>query len=61
MEDKVKDHMQKQAMGAPTRDSMRVAEVYQRLMENQGGYVQGLGSDAFVKIADAIVKMLTEK
>jgi len=59
VESKIREHMSRQAIGAPMHDSMTVRDVYQTIMTNQGGFVSGKEQEAFESIADAIAKMIS--
>lgn len=58
VEAKVREHLNRAAIGEPMYDRMTVAEVYRSIMSNQGGFVEGRCHAACGRIADAIFRML---
>ena len=58
VEEKLCEHLNNQGIGDPVVSSCTVKDIYQLLIKNRGGFVQGAGGEAFSAVMDSIHSMI---
>ena len=59
VEEKLREHLNNQGLGAPFSSYRTVKEILQALTAHEGGFIQGAGGDAFTHVVDSIYYMIT--
>ena len=60
VEEKLREHLARKALGAPKESSMSVRAVLKSITDHQGGMVKGKGRDAISAIANTIYSMVRD-
>ena len=58
VEAKVREHLDRQGLGAPIESNVTVKKVLSSIMSNQGGFIEGMDEVAFVNVINTILDML---
>ena len=58
VEEKLSEHFSNQGLGAPVVTNRTVKDIYQSLTKHQGGFIQGVGEEAFSAVVDSIYSMM---
>ena len=60
IETKVREHLERQGLGAPLESNVTVKKVLSDITSNQGGFIEGIDEVAFLSVVDTIYNMLLQ-